>query len=303
MKLLDKLLNQVDWVTLAYSVVRVVAIFIIAWIILKLIRYSLRGFERRYAHRIAAQGDGAAEAKKRADTLMRLTNRLISIVFWLLVGMMILTQVGIRIGPLLASAGIVGVALGFGAQSLVKDIISGFFIITENQIRVGDVAILNGTGGVVEAINFRTTLLRDLDGVVHVFPNGSIESLANMTRDWGGYTFEIGVAYKEDIDRVIAVIERVGAELKNDPELGANMVAEMEIFGVNQLTDSAVTIKGRIKAKPGSQWATGRAFLARVKKAFDVEGIEIPFPHRTIYFGEASPPFLLRNLDPKRTKD
>lgn len=303
MKLLDKLLNQVDWVTLAYSAIRVVAIFIIAWITLKLIRYALRGFERRYTHRLAAQGDGAAEAKKRTDTLMRLTNRLISIVFWLLVGMMILTQVGIRIGPLLASAGIVGVALGFGAQSLVKDIISGFFIITENQIRVGDVAILNGTGGVVEAINFRTTLLRDLDGVVHVFPNGSITSLANMTRDWGGYTFEIGVAYKEDIDRVIAVIGRVGAELKSDPELGANMVAEMEIFGVNQLTDSAVTIKGRIKAKPGSQWATGRAFLARVKKAFDAEGIEIPFPHRTIYFGEASPPFLLRNLDPKRTKD
>lgn len=202
-----------------------------------------------------------------------------------------LREVGLEIGPILASAGILGLAIGFGAQNLVRDFISGFFMILENQIRVGDVAIINDTGGLVERINFRTTVLRDLQGVVHYFQNGNISSLSNMTNDWSAYIFNIGVAYKENTDVVASKIQEVLDSMMSDDEYKNLIIEQPEIFGVDKLDDSAVIIKGRIKTLPIQQWTVGREFLRRIKFAFDDANIEIPFPHSTIYFGEDSKPF------------
>jgi len=289
-------LSQFNYAGLLEDALRIALVLIGALVIWMVIRFVLSRMERRIIKLSEQKGSSPDEAHKRAVTLTALLRRAAFILYWFAVVLTLLSQLGVKIGALLAGAGVAGLALSFGAQSLVRDVINGFFIVLENQIRVGDVATINGTGGVVEQINFRTTLLRDLDGALHVFRNGAINSLANLTRDWSGYTFDIGVAYKEDTDKVIDVIKRVGAEMKQDTELGPSMIEDMEIFGVNQLGDSAVVVKGRLKTKPGAQWSTGRAFLARIKKAFDAEGIEIPFPHRTFYFGEASPPFQVRRI-------
>ena len=293
-------LSQFDYAALLEDALRIGLILVAAFIVWMVIRFVLSRVERRIVKLSQQKGDSPEEAKKRAVTLTALLRRLAFILYWFAVVLTLLSQLGVKIGALLAGAGVAGLALSFGAQSLVRDVISGFFIVMENQIRVGDIATINGQSGTIEAINFRTTLMRDLDGGLHVFRNGSINALANLTCDWSGYIFEIGVAYKEDMDRVIEVIKRVDADIKQDSELSPNIIQDMEIFGVNQLADSAVTVKGRIKTKPGAQWSTGRAFLARIKRAFDSEGIEIPFPHRTFYFGEASPPFQIRRVEGRK---
>ncbi|HON96277.1 MAG TPA: mechanosensitive ion channel family protein, partial [Deltaproteobacteria bacterium] len=181
-------------------------------------------------------------------------------------------------------------------------VISGFFFILEDQVRVGDVAVVNGTGGLVEQINFRTIVLRDLEGVVHVFPNGTVSTLSNRTKTWSGYVFDLGVAYKEDTDTVIKIIAQVGEEMMRDPTFGPLMLDAPEIFGVDRFDDSAVVIKGRLKTKPIQQWVVGREFLRRIKYAFDEAGIEIPFPHQTVYFGDASKPFELKILEAARDR-
>src|SRR3990170_1689252 len=201
-----------------------------------------------------------------------------------------LDQIGLNVTPILAGAGIVGLAVGFGAQNLVRDVISGFFMVLENQVRVGDVAIVNGTGGLVEAITFRTILLRDLSGVVHVFPNGTVSTLANMSKEWSAYLMDIGVAYKEDTDHVVAVMRRVAEELRQDPVLGPLILEPIEIFGVDNFADSGVIIKARLKTRPIQQWTVGREYRRRLKKAFDAEGIEFPSPQHSIRVGEASKP-------------
>lgn len=157
----------------------------------------------------------------------------------------------------------------------------------ENQVRVGDGATLNGTGGVVEAMTLRTIVLRDLSAVVHVFPNGSVNTLSNATRGWSAYVFDIGIAYKEDPDAAITVIRDTAFALHADPHFGPKMIAEPEIFGVDRLDDSAVVIRGRLKTQPIMQWEVGREFLKRVKAALDRAGIEMPYPHCTLYFGDA----------------
>ncbi len=176
----------------------------------------------------------------------------------------------------------------------MRDVISGFFLILENQVRIGDVAVVNGTGGLVEQINFRTIVLRDLEGVVHVFPNGTVATLANRTHGWSAYVLDVGVAYKEDVDRVMAVMRRVSEEMRSEEPFAALMLEDIEIFGVDDFADSAVVIKARLKTRPIKQWEVGREYRRRLKQAFDREGIEIPFPHRSLYFGEASKPIEVR---------
>ncbi|MBP8116853.1 MAG: mechanosensitive ion channel family protein, partial [Nitrospira sp.] len=163
----------------------------------------------------------------------------------------------------------------------------------EDQIRLGDVAVINGTGGLVETITFRTIALRDFSGVVHIFPNGSINTLSNMSKDWSAFVLDMGVAYKEDTDRVVGVMQAVGEELRHDQELGPLMIEPIEVVGIENFADSAVTIRARIKTKPLEQWKIGREYRRRIKKAFDAQGIEIPFPHQTLYMGDASHPFKL----------
>lgn len=229
------------------------------------------------------------EINKRADTIAGIVSKSVIVLVWVIAGLMLLEELGFDPKPFLAGAGIVGVAVGFGSQNLVRDVISGLFMILENQIRVGDVAILNGTGGLVEAMHLRTTVLRGVDGTVHVFPNGTITSLSNMTREFSYYVFDLGVAYKEDVDRVMTVLKEIGSEMLADEKYKGLILEPMEVLGVDSFGDSAVMIKARIKTIPLQQWTVGREMNRRIKKRFDEEGIEIPFPHRTFYFGESLP--------------
>ncbi|WP_455210610.1 mechanosensitive ion channel family protein [Kaarinaea lacus] len=301
MDLIEKFVEQFNWESLMFSSLRVLIILLAAWIGLKVARRVLRKMERHLIELAEKDEHASSEQQKRVETLIRLVRQAIIIVVWVVVGLVILREFGVDIAPILASAGIVGLAVGFGAQNLVRDVISGFFMILENQIRVGDVAIVNGTGGLVEKVNFRTIVLRDLSGTVHVFPNGTINTTANLTSEWSAYVFDIGVAYKEDVDRVMNIMRQVGKELREDDAFGPMMVDDVEIFGVDNFADSAVTIKGRLKTKPIKQWDVGREYRRRLKYRFDAEGIEIPFPHRSIYFGEVSKPFAaqLLNTEPK----
>ncbi|HSH30791.1 MAG TPA: mechanosensitive ion channel domain-containing protein, partial [Thiohalobacter sp.] len=206
MDLINLLLERFDWEVLVFTGLRILLILILMWGLMLLARLGLRRLERRLVRPGQGADESLTEASKRAETLIRLLRQGIRIVIWVVALLIILRELGVDIAPILASAGIVGLAVGFGAQNLVRDVIAGFFIILENQVRLGDVAIINGTGGLVEAINFRTLVLRDLSGTVHVFPNGTITTLSNMTREWSGYVFDIGVAYKEDVDTVIGII-------------------------------------------------------------------------------------------------
>lgn len=291
----DLLKRALDWsvVTIPKLVLTIVAFIVVRWFI----RLMLKRLREIIMKSVADKEDQTqVEKEKRAVTLMGISRSVILIAIWAVFIMIFLQQLGLNIAPILAGAGILGLAVGFGAQELVRDAISGFFLLFENRIRTGDVAVVNGTGGLVEHINLRTITLRDMSGVVHTFQNGKINTLANMTKEWSAMVFDIGVAYKEDVDKVIAVIRRVGEELHNDPEFKTVILEPMEIFGVDKFGDSAVVIKARIKTQPIKQWMTGREFNRRLKYAFDQEGIEIPFPHRTIYWGDAISPLKL-NVD------
>ncbi len=288
---------EINWEQIIFTSTRILLILFLAWFGMVVLRKILRQFEQGLLKQSKMTGEPSSESEKRVETLIRLVRQAALIVLWVTTVLIILNEIGLNIGPILASAGILGLAVGFGAQNLVRDFISGFFFILENQVRVGDVAIVNGTGGLVERVNFRTIVLRDLEGIVHVFPNGAISTLSNLTNEWSAYVFDIGVAYKENTDKVIEVMNKVGSEMKQDEVLGAFMLEEPEIFGVDKFDHSAVVIKGRIKTQPIRQWQVGREYLRRIKLAFDHAGIEIPFPHQTIYFGEASKPIEVALLE------
>ena len=224
----------------------------------------------------------------RARTLLPLLRMALLVVLVTMVVMVSLSELGLNIGPLLAGAGVVGLAIGFGAQTLVKDIITGIFILIEDHISVGDVVKVDTHAGVVEKLTLRTIQLRDVAGTVHVLPFSAVTTLENMTKDFSRYVFNVGIAYREDTDHVVTVLRQLGDELMQD-EAYKNLILEpLEIMGVDSFGDNAVVIKARITTVPIKQWAVGREFNRRMKKRFDELGIEIPFPHRTIYFGEDS---------------
>lgn len=279
--------TQVQLAELLQASIRVVIVLIVWWVLSRVVRLLLGRVESRLLRDVAAEQPLSMEDRKRVDTLMRLLRQIVTVFLFVTLALVMLMQLGIAVGPILASAGVVGIAIGFGAQSLVRDIITGFFFVMENQVRVGDVAVVNGTGGLVEAMTLRTLVIRDQAGTVHVFPNGSVNTLSNMTRGWSAYVFDIGVAYKEDPSAAIAVIRATAEGMQNDPSFADKIIEKPEIFGVDKLDDSAVVIKGRIKTLPIKQWEVGREFLKRVKLALDEAGIEIPFPHRTLVLASA----------------
>ncbi|MDD4341238.1 MAG: mechanosensitive ion channel family protein [Kiritimatiellae bacterium] len=297
MDILIKQFQAIHWDQVIIACARIGFVLLCAWLGMVILKRVLNRFERRLLVQSNREGEPPSESEKRIETLIRLIRQAALIVLWVTTVLILLKELGVEVGPILASAGIAGIAIGFGAQNLVRDFIAGFFFILENQVRVGDVAIVNSTGGLVEKVNFRTIVLRDLGGVVHIFPNGTVSTLSNLTNDWSAYVFDIGVAYKENTDKVIDVMRRVGSEMKRDDLVGALMLEEPEIFGVDKFDNSAVVIKGRIKTKPIRQWQVGREYLRRIKLAFDDAGIEIPFPHQTLYFGEASKPFEIAILE------
>ncbi len=268
-----------DW--LLKSGIHILFILIFALIALKVSKI----LSKRLVHLVVRQKEDV-EFQKRTQTLVSIVWHAASLGILLIAAMMVLKEFGVEIGPMLAAAGIVGLAVGFGAQSLVKDVISGFFILLEDQIRVGDVVQIAGKGGLVEKISLKTTILRDLSGNVHYVPNGQIDVVTNMTKEFSRYVFDIGVAYREDVDEVMEVIKEVDEELRNDPAFKDDILEPIEIMGLDQFANSAVIIKARTTTKPIQQWRVGREFNRRLKKKFDERKIEIPFPHITLYMGQ-----------------
>jgi small conductance mechanosensitive channel len=224
----------------------------------------------------------ALERAKRARTLGSLVRNVSSALIVGIAVLIVLRELGVDIAPVLAGAGVVGLAVGFGAQTLVRDIISGFFLILEDQVRVGDVAAINGQGGLVEAINLRTIVLRDAEGTVHVFPNGAITTLANRSKDFSYYVIDLGISYREDPDRVTQVIQEIGSSMQADAKYGPMILAPIEVLGVNAFGDWAVQLQLRIKTVPLKQWEVGRELRRRILKLFEERGIEIPFPERVV---------------------
>ena len=221
----------------------------------------------------------------RAKTLLPLLRTSLLVVLSTMIILVTLSELGLDIGPLLAGAGVVGLAIGFGAQTLVKDIITGIFILTEDQIAVGDVVRISSHSGMVEQLTLRTIRLRDLAGNVHIIPFSEVTTVENMTKDFSRYVFEVGIAYREDTDEVTEILYQIADELQADEEYGQLIVSPFEVMGVDSFGDNAVNIRARITTKPIQQWKVGREYNRRMKKRFDELGIEIPFPHRTIYFG------------------
>jgi small-conductance mechanosensitive channel len=268
-----------DW---AYAhMPRIIIILVGSWIVIRATRLVGKKIIQ-----YAEDEDPAtrSEREKRAETLVNIIRNTIKIFIYIVASFMILREVGVDIAPLLAGVGIAGLAIGFGAQTLVRDFITGFFILMENQYRVGDVVKIGDHAGLVERIKLRTTVLRDLEGIVHIIPNGEVQSVRNMTYEWSRVVLDIGVAYKEDVDKVIGVLKEVGKKMRQEEPYNQFMLEDPQILGLDNFGDSAVTIKMMAKTCPLKQWDVGRELRRRIKYAFDKEGIEIPFPHRTLFF-------------------
>lgn len=274
----------VSWSTRAgVAFVRIILLLIVGWLAWRAIRKALQKLELVLAHTEDRGAGAKASAEQRAKTLTSLLRTVTSVGLWTLIAVIGLDQLGLQIGPILAGAGVAGLAIGFGAQYIVRDVITGFFIVLENQLRIGDVAIINGTTGTVESISFRAIVLRDASGVVHVFPNGSINSLANMTMDWSAAMISVGVGYKENVDEVMKVMRQAHEEMMEDPQFDSSLREPIEVLGIDDFGDSAVILKARIKTRPGAQWRVGHEYRRRLKMQFDRLGIQMPYPQRTIH--------------------
>lgn len=226
-------------------------------------------------------------ATAREQTLLTLLRNAATIALIIVTAMFVLSEIGLDIAPLLASAGVLGLAIGFGAQKMVQDIITGIFIQFENAMNVGDVVTVGGTTGTVERLTIRSVSLRDVQGVYHIIPFSSVDMVSNYVKDYGYFLCDMGVAYRENVDEVKQAMLDAFTELKGDPAVAEGILDDLEWFGVQAFGDSAVVLRARIKCVPGKQWATGRAYKEVLKRVFDARRIEIPFPHQTIYLGEA----------------
>ncbi|HQA03829.1 MAG TPA: mechanosensitive ion channel family protein [Thermodesulfovibrio thiophilus] len=278
---MQKLLDELFSISFLKGILHIIVILILTWLALRLAKRFSAGLIRLIIRKKEDE-----EFQKRTTTLGNIVRYALISIIVAISGITVLREVGINIGPILATAGIGGLAIGFGAQSLVKDVISGFFILMEDQIRVGDVVEIGGKSGSVEKISLKTTVLRDLAGNVHYVPNGQISVVTNMTKEYSRYVFEIGVAYKEDVDEVMEIIKKIDEEMRHDPEFKDDILEPIEVLGVDQFADSAVIIKARTTTLPIKQWRVAREFNRRIKKRFDELKIEIPFPHVTVYMGE-----------------
>ena len=253
--------------------VQIAFIAVAAYIIIRIGRTATRQLEREMS---AGTGLDVIERTKRARTIGTLLQNSLVAVVVVIAGLTALRQLGVDITPALTGAGIAGLAVGFGAQTLVRDVISGFFLIVEDQVRVGDVAVVNGTGGLVEAVNLRTIVLRDEEGAVHVFPNGEVKTLANKSKDFAYYVLSVGVPWDEDPDRVADAIKIAADSLLNDPEFRIHILEPLEVYGIDTWEPTQLVLKGRIKTVPLKQWTVGRELRKRIAKTFRERGIRTP---------------------------
>ncbi|NWF93687.1 MAG: mechanosensitive ion channel family protein [Syntrophaceae bacterium] len=270
-----------SWLTT--SGIRILGILIGLIILTQMSKWIIGWMERFVREKDPLQ---AAEARKRAHTLGDILRHAFLIFLSVIAILMILGELGIQLAPLLATAGIGALAIGFGAQNLVKDVISGFFIILENQYRIGDVIEVAGVSGLVESLSLRRTVLRDLEGKVHTIPNGEIKVVSNLSKEWSRSVLDVGISYREDIDQVIELLGQIGKELQAEEPYKSAILEPLQILGVEKFGESEVVIRMMVKTAPLKQWEVGRELRRRIKNRFDEKGIEIPFPHRTLFWGE-----------------
>ena len=275
--------GQIITAWLTTSGIKIIGILIGLVILSQISRWSVGWVERLIPEKDPLQ---AAEVMKRAQTLGNTLRDVLLVVFSFLALLMILGELGIQLGPLLATAGIGALAIGFGAQSLVKDVINGFFIILENQYRIGDAIEVAGVSGLVESLTLRRTVLRDLEGRVHIVPNGEIKIVSNLSKEWARSVLDIGISYRENLDRVIDVLSRIGKEMEGDERFKEALLEPLQILGVEQFGESQLVIRMAVKTAPLKQWEVGRELRKRIKNRFDEEGIQIPYPHRILFWGE-----------------
>lgn len=272
---------------------RILLIMVVGWVAMVLIQGTIKTVRIRLADRMVDH-----ESVKRAETLGRVLRYVVAVVVSLIAGMLILAELGVSLAPILGAAGVVGVAVGFGAQSLVKDYFTGFFLLLENQIRQGDVIRLGEHEGAVEELTLRYVRLRDQEGRVHFVPNGLITTVISMSRGHAYAMIDVGVAYRESVEDVMALMQRVGEQFSRDAKYRELLLEPIEMMGVEALADSAVVIRCRFKVKPLQQWAIRRGYLQQLKRAFDDAGVEIPYPHLTVFSGQpktgTAPPFEIR---------
>jgi moderate conductance mechanosensitive channel len=267
-----------------FNLARIALILIFAFIGTRAMGRPLRGLRNYIVKMMLKAGSGNEyEIEKRVQTVSGVMGRSLFLLVWTIALFMILKEMNFDTRPLLAGAGVIGVAVGFGAQSVIKDILSGLFLLMENQIRVNDVAVINGKGGLVEEINLRTTVLRGEDGAVHIFSNGAIQSVSNLTREYSYYVFNLSLNYKENTDHVVEVLKEIADKLHAEEPYHSAILAPLEVMGVDQLADFAVLIKARFKTLPGQQWLIGREMNRRIKQRFEEAHIDMPFPTRTIH--------------------
>lgn len=276
-------LRTVDWSAFGGVAVisfRVVAIALMAWTLALVLNRTIRAFRVRIASRFTAK-----EEVRRAETIGRVLRYIATVVVTLIAAVLILSELGVSVAPILGAAGVVGLAVGFGAQSLVKDYFTGFFLLLENQLTTGDVVKIADKAGLVEDVTLRFVRLRDYDGNVHFVPNNLITTVTNMSRSFAFAVVDAGVACREDTDAVVGVMRTVGAALREDPSYSERILDDLEVAGVESWGDSAVVLRCRFKVLPLEQWNVKREFLRRLKKAFHEHGIEIPFQRLTVFAG------------------
>ncbi|PIR87429.1 MAG: mechanosensitive ion channel family protein [Candidatus Harrisonbacteria bacterium CG10_big_fil_rev_8_21_14_0_10_49_15] len=263
------------------SGIKIIAILIIAAIIVRVSRI----FIEKGVRKIVRQHDDVSKIaeRQREDTLIKVFANASKVILWVVAAMMVLSEAGIDIGPLIAAAGVIGIAFGFGGQYLIKDIIAGFFVILENQYRVGDVVTIAGISGKVEDITLRLTVLRDLNGTQHHVPNGEISTASNMTKQYASVNMTIGIGYSSKLDHVISVVNRVGKALAESPEWKERIIKAPEFLRIDEFGDSSINIKILGDTIPGQQWAVAGELRKQLKEAFDEQGIEIPFPQRVVH--------------------
>lgn len=290
-------LDWARWSAPATASLRIVVIVVAAWVLIVVLQRLVRGVRIRIAARLDSD-DGA----RRAETLGRVIRYLVALGVGALAAMLVLGELGVSLAPVLGAAGVVGLAIGFGAQSLVKDYFTGFFILFEDQIRTGDVVRIADLTGAVEDITLRHVRLRDYAGNVHFVPNGLITTVSNMGRGFAQAVVDVGIAYREDVDEALALMREVGAQMRADETFGPRLLDDLDVAGVERWDDSAVVLRCRFKVQPLQQWSVRREYLRRLKVAFDARGIEIPFPHLTVYAGidkaGRAPALPLRVVDP-----
>ncbi len=254
---------------------RIGLIAVIAYLVIRIGSAAARRFEREMSH---GTGLDVVERTKRAQTLSRLVQKSLTIAVVLMAALMVLRELDMDITPVLTGAGIAGLAVGFGAQTVVRDVISGFFMILEDQVRVGDVAVVNGQGGLVEALNLRTIVLRDFEGTVHVFSNGEVKTLANRSKDFSYYVIDVGMRHEEDPDRVATAIRDAATRVMEDDRFTPHILEPVEVVGIDAFADGQVVLKARIKTVPLKQWDVGRELRKQIARIFSERGIEIPVP-------------------------